>query len=233
MGGAIAAAVRQVHHHGRDEFGVHGPSCFAHDALGHAGARDRRDGVDGDVVAGPLDRQHVHHPDETHLRRAIVRLPEVAEKAGARGGLNDPPVVLGAHDRPHGPGHVEGAGEVDGDHRVDLVGGHVLERCITKNACVVHQDVDPAEGLRGCRDDGGTACLGGDGVGVGDRGTAGRRDLVDDGLCGRRRGSAPVHCRAEVVHDDAGPATGEFERMTAPKTSARARHDRYLVVEGQ
>ena len=120
---------------------------------------------------------------------------------------------------------------MDGDDCLDLFGGHVLERGVTQDAGVVHENVDLTEGVHGCRHDRGPAALGGDRVAVGDRRTARGRDLVDHCLCCRDRRAAAVHRTAEVVDHDAGTPAGEFEGVTAAEPTARTGDDGYLIVE--
>ena len=75
---------------------------LAEQRLGHAGAGDRRDGVDLDVVLRPFRGQHPGEADQSHLGRAVVGLAEVAEHAGVGRGVDDPAAHLdGAFGRPH------------------------------------------------------------------------------------------------------------------------------------
>ena len=228
---AITAVVCEVDHHRGDELGVHRLAGLAHDVLGHTGAGDRCDGIDGDAVAGALDGEHVHHSDQPHFGCAIVGLSEVSEKTSTRGGLDDTPVVLLAHDRPDRPRHVEGTGEVDGDHGIDLLGGHVLERGVAQDACVIHQDVHLPERVHRRRHDRGAAGLAGDRVAVGDGDAPRRGDLVDHALGRRRRGATAVHRAAQIIDHDAGSPPRELQCVATPESAACAGDDGYLVVE--
>ncbi|WP_229664685.1 hypothetical protein [Sphingomonas metalli] len=49
-----------------------------HDACGHSGRSRRGQRVDADAVFLALDGERLHQPDQRHLRRGIVRLPEIA-----------------------------------------------------------------------------------------------------------------------------------------------------------
>lgn len=63
---------------------------WRHDGLGEAGPCSGGDGVAVDAVLLALDRQRARQPHQAHLRRAVVRLAEVAVNAGGRRGHDDP-----------------------------------------------------------------------------------------------------------------------------------------------
>src|SRR3546814_14114913 len=54
-------------------------------AVGHCRRGGRREAVDADIVFLALYAERLHQPDERHLRRAVIGLPEIAVKA-RRGG---------------------------------------------------------------------------------------------------------------------------------------------------
>ena len=179
----------------RDEAGIELVAEAAHDVLGHAGERERGDGVGLDVVLRALDREHAGEADEAHLRGAVVGLAEVAEDAGGRRGGDDAAVALLAHDHPGRLGDVERALQVHVEHRVHQVGLHVVERLVAQDARVVDDDVDRAVGVERGLHDGLAALGGGDGVGVGDGLAAGGLDLVDHVLGGALVAAAAVDRR--------------------------------------
>ena len=148
-----------------------------------------------------------------------------------RGGVDDAAVALVAHELPGRLGDVEGAAEVHVEHRVHLVGRHVLERRVAQDAGVVDDDVDLAEGVDGRLHDRRAALGRGDAVVVGDGLAAGRLDLVDDLLGGRLGAAGAVGGAAEVVDDDERAPLGEVEGVRPAEAAAGARDDRHLAVE--
>src|SRR6202035_3741523 len=74
-------------------------------------------------------------------------------------------------------------------------------------------------------DEAGGAVPVGDVVAVGDGGTAGALDLVDDGLRGARVASGAVAVDPEVVDDDLRALAGELERMGSTEAASRAGDD--------
>ncbi len=171
--------------------------------------------------------------DQTHLRRAVVGLTEVAVQTRRGCGHDDAPVLLFAHVHPCWLRHVERAAQVDVDHRVDEIRGHVVEALVAQDAGVVHHDVDAPEGVERGLDDGLPAFGRGHGVGVGDGLAPGGFDLVDH-LLGRARVTARTVDRAtDVVHDDECAPAREQDRMFTAEPAARAGDDRHLAVESE
>ena len=162
----------QVRDDRADRLGGHQGEQVAEHVLGHAGGRDGRDRVRLDATACTLEGQDSGEPRESRLGRTVVRLTEVPEQTGSRGGTDDSPVALLAHDGERRPGDVQGALQVDVDHRVDRVVIHLVECLVSQDPGVVDQDIDPAEGVHGGVDDGASPCRRGHAVAVGDRGAA-------------------------------------------------------------
>jgi hypothetical protein len=123
------------------------------------------------------------------------------------------------------PGRGEGALEVDLDHRVPLRLAHVGEHAVTEDAGVVDQDVEPAEGLDGGRDEPLGAVPVADVIGVGDGLAAHGLDLVHDVLGRALVVALPVHRATEVVDDDLGAVVGQQQRVLASDAPSRTRDD--------
>ena len=87
----------------------------------------------------------------------VVGLPGVAHRAGDRGDVDDLAehlvaflaLLLGglAQVRRGGADHAEGHDEMDVEHRLELLVGHLVDRRVDRVAGVVDDDVDPAEGV--------------------------------------------------------------------------------------
>ena len=92
--------------------------------------------------------QRLAEPDDAELGRAVVGLSEVSVQASGTGGVDHPPEVVLAQQRPGGTTHVHGSGEVDLEHLVPVLAGHLQERHVAKDASVVDHDVDATEGVR-------------------------------------------------------------------------------------
>ena len=110
---------------------------------------------------------------------------------------------------------------------------HGEEHPVAQDPRVVDDDVQPAEGVDGLAHDGLAAVPGADVVGVGDRGTARRRDLVDH-LLGRA-GVAPrsVAGTTDVVHDDLRAVLREQERVLAADAAAGTGDDAHPVAAAE
>src|SRR3546814_14022240 len=121
---------------------------------------------------------------QSHLRGAVVGLPEVAEEPSGGRSVDHPAVALLAHQLPGGQRDPECSVEVDLDDRVEQVGGQVVERLVSPDAGVVHHDVDPSVGVERRLPDRLAALLGGHGALFCDGFAAGGVDLVGD-LLGR------------------------------------------------
>ena len=128
---------------------------------------------------------------------------------------------------------VEGTPEVDVDHGVDHVDGHVVERLIAKDAGVVDEDVDPPERVECRLHDRLSTFGGGHAFDVGHRLAAEGDDLVDDLLRGAGGTTRPVDQAAEVVDHEASTSSGEFERMAAAEAVAGTGDDGDFVVEAE
>lgn len=151
--------------------GDHGPGVGLEEVAVQGGAGQvgvevaGADGVDGDAVLAPLGGQGAGEVDDAALGRVVGGAAGdlVAHQAVHGGDVDDAPVLGGDHGLlRHGPGHPEGAEQVD----VHLVGelrvGDVLGGGDGAGPGVVDQDVDAAQLLQH------RVHHGVDGLGVGD-----------------------------------------------------------------
>ena len=123
------------------------------------------------------------------------------------------------------PADGEGAAQVHGDDRVELLLGHVDEHPVAEDARVVDHDVEPSEGVDRRLDDAARSGVVRDVVGVGDRLTPQGRDLVHDLLCGAGVRARPIDGAAEIVDDHARTLASEGKRVLAPDTPTSPRDD--------
>src|ERR1019366_380996 len=126
------------------------------DVLEHLGRDEsRRDRVDGypDAILLELPRppelerrlasERLGQPEQPGLRGCVVRLPDVADLADDRGDVDDPSRPAFNHVRQHRLGHEERAREVDRDHLVPILVGHLQDRLVDRDPGIVDQDVEP------------------------------------------------------------------------------------------
>ena len=149
-------------------------------ALGHAGARRRREHVDADVVLRALKMQHVHEPDHGRLRGAVVRLAEIAVDAGRRGREHDAPIVALPHARPDGLRAIGRADQVHVEDELEIRHLHLGEGLVAQHAGVVDEDVDAPPHLFGARNHRGDLLEIGDVGGVRDRRPAAGANFFHD-----------------------------------------------------
>jgi predicted exporter len=203
-----------------------------HDRLGHAALGDGRDDVALDVVLGAFVGQRLRQADDAQLGRAVVGLPKVAVQARRARRVNDASVAVFAQQRPRGPGHVHGAGQVDRQHLGPVLLRHLHEGHVAQDAGVVDDDVELAEGFLRLGDDLLGAFPGVHAVVVGHGLTARRLDLVDD-LVGRCAATAAgaVHRATEIVDHHLGTTFGQQERVGSAQATPCTRDDCDSVVE--
>ena len=160
-----------------------GLRCRA-EVLGHAGERDRRDGIHRHAVAGELECGDHREGGDAGLGCAVVRLADVAVDARHRGRIDDATVdrVTGLLTiAPVRGGEVrwcEGALQVHLDDGVPLLFAHVGHHAVTQDAGVVDDGVQVTEGVDCGLDESLCASPRGDVVAVGDRLATHRLDLV-------------------------------------------------------
>jgi hypothetical protein len=99
-----------------------------------------------------LLREAAREADDPGLRRGVVGLADVP-LGRARGHQHDLPRALRDQLRGDGPAGDERGAEVEVDHLVPLLVGHLVEERVLRPADERHEDVDPAELLDDRRDD--------------------------------------------------------------------------------
>ena len=131
------------------------------------------------------------------------------------------------------PDNVKRTAQVHIEDRVEIIGRHLLQRSPANDACVVHEDVQPAVVLERRFDDRPTARGRCHGLRACHRVTSGLRDLGDH-VCGRRRvGAVAGQTPAGIVDDDLRPARREQQRIRAPQAAATAGDDGDAIVESE
>ena len=150
-------------------------------------------------------------PDDVLMMRRVDR----------RAGLRLRPPVLGGV-----PGRCEVALQVHADHRVPLVLARREEHAVAHEARVVHEDVEPAEGVDRGLHERARALPVGDVVGVGDR-LAAQRRRSRRRRPARARVSAPVPSRAtpRSFTTTVRALACERERVLAADAAPRAGDD--------
>jgi hypothetical protein len=121
--------------------------------------------------------------------------------------------------------------QVDVDHRVPLVLGHVDDHAVTQDPGVVDEDVEVTEGLDGGVDEPLCALPGRHAVAVGERLASHAVDLVDHLLCRRDVAAGAVGRAAEVVDDHLGALGGEEDGVLAPDPPPGPGDDRHPSVK--
>lgn len=108
----------------------------------------RRDGVALDAVPRPIGAHGLGQHPQRALGRRVGAGGGAAQHAHHGAGVDDL-AAAAARDHPpgHGPGAVEGAVQVGGDHRVPGLVRHLVQRAAEVDAGVVEQDVDRAEAV--------------------------------------------------------------------------------------
>src|SRR5262249_33904313 len=120
---------------------------------------------------------------------------------------------------------IHGTQQVHLEDGAKVFDGHLRKALVTQNSSVVDQNVDSTPRLHRILDHAPCALYVGNGTAVGDRLPACSFDFVDDPDSSFRRAASAIHCAAEVIYDDLGAASGEFQRMAAAQTATRTRYD--------
>src|SRR5579871_2665369 len=124
-----------------------------HHVGGHISGGDRVDGQPDTLTrsaACPPDLedgllgQRLGQAEQPGLGRGVVGLADLAGLADHRGNVDDPAGALLDHVFEGGLGHEEGAGQVDRDHPLPVLVGHLRHGLVDRDACVVDQDVQTA-----------------------------------------------------------------------------------------
>src|SRR5207248_11654055 len=113
-----------------------------HRGIGVSGRYD----IDGDAARCALERQRLGEADHAGLGGGVVGLAELSGQGVDRADIDDASEAPLAHGFDHRAAHVEATAEIDVDYRVPLLAGHLVQGRIARDACIVHQDVDRADG---------------------------------------------------------------------------------------
>jgi hypothetical protein len=227
LAGDLGGGVRQQPHHHRGDIRrverVEGALEveLAEGALGHGRPGPGGDGVHPHAVAGQLEGADDGEAGHPGLGRPVVGLAQVAQQARGRGGVDDRPGLAPLLPPGGGvPGHGEGGAQVDPDHEVELLGGHVEHHAVADHPGVVDQAVQAAEGVRGRghQPPGGLKVA--DVVLKGEGPPAGGGD---------RRGR--VGRPGQVVDHHRGPGPGAGQRLLAPDALPGPGDDHHLAVQ--
>ena len=151
----------------------------------------------------------------------------------AERGVDDTAEVLLPHHFPRRPGDEECTLEVHIHQWTEPFLGHVVEIRIAHSACVVDENVDAAPGVDRGVDDRLAAFWRRNAVGVGDGFSAVVPDLLHGVVGGIAARAVAGDRAAEVVDDDARPASGEKQRVLPAEAPACAGDDGDPVVESQ
>src|SRR4051794_32955974 len=102
------------------------------------------DGVRAHVAAAELLRKRLREADDPGLRRRIVGLAPVAAYAHDRRDVHDRAGPPFHHSPRHRPARVEDRAQVRLDDRAPVFVAHAREHAVTREAGVVHEDVEVA-----------------------------------------------------------------------------------------
>jgi hypothetical protein len=194
------------------------------------------DGVDGHAELVELQAGGLGEPDDRGLGGGIVRLTEVADQAGSRGGVDDPAgeFLAGIRPAPPVPCRVvheqPGAAHVHPHDQVEVSRRHVPDHLVARDAGIVDQDVQPAEFRYRPVDQGRTLVV------VGNVAVVGHGDatsLADqrDYLVGILARALAVDAGTQVVDHDLRAVPGEFQRMAPTDAMTGPGDYRDLVLE--
>ena len=128
---------------------------------------------------------------------------------------------------------MERAAQVHVEHRVEVLVGHLPQRCPPDVAGVVDQHVDATEALQRRVDDRLPALGGRHRVGAGDGFAAGRGDLATTSRGRAGVGTVAGQPAAGIVDHDLGAPRGQQQRVLAPQSPAATGDDGDAVVESQ
>ena len=182
---------------------------------------------------GAFDRGDVGQPDHARLGHRIVRHLVVAVETADRRGEHDAAVPGLAHQRKRRAHNVEGAAQVNVDHGLEVVVGHLLQRRPANVSGVVNEDVDAAVVVQ-CRvDDRLAARRGRHRLGAGDGIAARRGDFAHHLVGGRGVGAVTGEAAAGIVDDDLRALRRQQQGVRAAQPPAAAGDDGDPVVESQ
>ena len=145
--------VSQPANHRRNQIRAHRRVRGGVDAVGHSGHGGGHDHVGPHAVRGALDRRRIGQSDDTGFGHGVVGHLVVAVQAADRRGQHDAAVTGVAHQPEGGPHNVEGAPQMDIQHRLEVFVGHLLQRPPPHDPGIVDEDIDPAVAVQRHIDD--------------------------------------------------------------------------------
>ena len=239
-GHILRGIAREIDRYRRDLRGLHALHLlharllvrrFRGNGADHAAPRERRDAIRGHLVFGHVQRHRLGQRGDAELRRGVIGLAEIADQARGRGHVDVTAGILALEIGRRGARDVERAVQMHVDHRLPFLDRHVEEEAVAQDAGVIHDHVDPAEGINRGLDDAVGGLPLGHAVGVRHRRAAFGLDFLDHFLCrpgvlafARDRG-------ADVVDDHLGAPCRHGQREIAPDAAAGACHNDDFVFQ--
>ena len=182
------------------------------------------------AVAAHVAGEGAGEADDALLGGGVVRLAAVAQ-AGLRGGVHEDAGALLAEDDGGVLAEVEVALEVDVEDDVPLLLRHVEDHLVAKDAGVVDDDVEAAEGVERLLHHAVSGLEVGDVVVVRDGVAAHLLDLGDDLVGGALLAAGAGGGATEVVDDDASALGREAKRLAAANAASGAGDDGDFAFE--
>ncbi len=174
------------------------------------------------------DEGHAHH---ACLGRSVVRVADIAPEPAAGCHVDYSPVTLVGHHGGGVTGHVEGALQVDGDDRVEVLLGHLEEAGIAEVSGIVDEDVEASELTSRSLDDSFGRAEIGDGLVCRQGPSPAATDLVRHFRCRIPFAGSSVQRGAEIVYNDGRTFCRQAESDLLSDTSTAAGHDRNSSVQ--
>ena len=132
---------------------------WRHHRFRHLGSSDRRNRVGKNVVLLALNTKRFAESYQCKLGGRVVGLTKVAIQTRSRRCIDDTTEFLLAHVRPSSVCAGKRAVDVHGHHLVPLLVAHRFERLVTKNTCVVDENIHTAPLVNGLLNDLGALCI--------------------------------------------------------------------------
>ena len=100
--------------------------------------------VDGDALLAELPRRGLGKADQAGLRGSVVGLAEFSAQSVDRGDVDNAAIAPRRHKRRNRPDHIEGAGEIDREHRRPIGVAHLRYGVIARDAGIVDEQAGRA-----------------------------------------------------------------------------------------
>ena len=120
-----------------------------HDGGSHTSTSKWGNAVALDVSLLALLGKSLRETPETELSGGIVSLSERTVDTTGAASVDDSTILLFSHDVPCSSGNRVGTLEVDLHDQIPIEFSHLLERDISENTSIVHDNVDSAKGIDG------------------------------------------------------------------------------------